>query len=61
MSQRKEQPAQLKRRIRVLEGLLEEERKRADMAWEGYRQASFELVDLRIRQEDAERALRGEV
>lgn len=61
MSQRKEQPAQLKRRIRVLEGLLEEERKRADMAWEGYRQASFELVDLRIRQESAERALRGEV
>lgn len=61
MTDRKEQPAQLKRRIRVLEGQLAAERKRADEAWDHYRASAYELVDLRLRQEAAEKALRGEV
>lgn len=61
MSERKEQPAELKRRIKVLEGQLQAERSRADKAWEGYRSVAYELVELRLRQEAAERALRGEV
>ena len=61
MTDHKEQPAQLKRRIRVLEGQLQAERDRAEKAWEGYRAAAYELVELRLRQEAATKALRGEV
>lgn len=60
MSDRKQQPAQLKRRISVLEGQLQAERERAEQAWDGYRKASYELVELRLRQEAAVKALRGE-
>jgi len=61
LSERKDQPAQLKRRIKVLEGRLQAERDRADKAWDGYRSAAYELVELRLRQEAAEKALRGEI
>lgn len=60
MTVKKETPAQLKRKIRVLEARLEVEKERTDVAWQGYRKASYELVELRIRQEEAEKALRGE-
>lgn len=61
MTDRKDQPAQLKRRIKVLEGQLAAEKQAAEMAWKGYRSAAYELVDLRLRLEAVEKALRGEL
>jgi hypothetical protein len=60
MSDRKEQPAQLKRRIAILEGQLAAEKERAEKAWEGYRKALYENVDVKLRLEAVEKALRGE-
>lgn len=60
MSDRKEQPAQLKRRIAQLEGQLAAEQKRADQVFENYRAVSYEFVDLQLRLEAVEKALRGE-
>ena len=59
MTDKKETPAQLKRKIRVLDARLAVEKERADVAWQGYRKAAYDLVELKIRQEDAEKALRG--
>jgi hypothetical protein len=60
MTDRKEQPAQLKRRIAILEGQLAAEKERAEKAWEGYRNALYENVDVKLRLEAVEKALRGE-
>ena len=60
MSERKEQPAQLRRRIAILEGQLAAEKERAEKAWEGYRKALYENVDIKLRLEAVEKALRGE-
>ena len=42
-----------------LNHLLEVERTRAESAWSGYREALYELVDLRMKLEAVERALHG--
>lgn len=42
-----------------LERLLDVERERAETAWEGYRGALYELVDLRLKLERIESALNG--
>jgi hypothetical protein len=60
MTDRKEQPAQLKRRIAILEGQLAAEKERAEKAWEGCRKALYENVDIKLRLEAVEKALRGE-
>lgn len=43
-----------------LERLLEAERDRAEQAWEGYRSALYELVDVKMKLESIEKVLRGE-
>ncbi len=43
-----------------LERLLAAERERAERAWEGYREALWESVDLKMKLEAVEKALRGE-
>jgi hypothetical protein len=60
MRDRKEQPAQLKRRIALLEGQLAAEKEAAHRVWEGYRKALYENVDIRLRLEAVEKALRGD-
>ncbi len=60
MTDRKDQPAQLKRRIALLEGQLAAEKARAEKAWGGYRSALYELVEIKLRMEAVEKALRGE-
>jgi|GEM_PF-4019110 len=60
MSDRSQQPAALKRRIAVLEGQLAVERERSDKAFEGYRAALYELVEIKLRLEDVARAVNGE-
>jgi hypothetical protein len=60
MSDRKEQPAQLKRRIAQLEGQLAVEQQRAEKSWEAYRAALYELVEVKIKLGAVEKALRGE-
>lgn len=40
--------------------LLEVERKRAEQAWEGYRSALYQLVDLQIKMELIQKAINGE-
>jgi hypothetical protein len=42
-----------------LERLLAVERERAESAWNGYRDALYELVDLKMKLEAVERALHG--
>jgi hypothetical protein len=42
-----------------LERLLDAERERAETAWEGYRGALYELVDLRLKLARIENALHG--
>ena len=42
-----------------LERLLVAERERAESAWAGYREALYELVDLRMKLEAVEKALYG--
>ena len=60
MSDRKDQPAQLKRRIRVLEGQLTAEKEAAHRVWQGYRDALYELVEVKLRLEAVEKAMRGD-
>ena len=60
MTDRKQQPAQLKRRIAVLEGQLEAEREASLDLWHRYRQVLYELVEGNQRLEAVEKALRGE-
>lgn len=60
MSERKEQPAQLKRRIAQLEGQLAAEQQRAEKSFEAYRAALYGLVDVKIKLGSVEKALRGE-
>ncbi len=43
-----------------LERLLDVERERAEKAWENYRSALYELVDVKIKLERIEKVLRGE-
>ena len=61
MTSRKEQPAQLKRRIAQLEGQLAAEQQRSEKSFDAYREALYELVDVKQRMEAVEKALRGEV
>ena len=42
-----------------LERLLVAERERAESAWKGYREALYELVDLRMKLEAVKKALHG--
>ena len=42
-----------------LERLLEVERERAEKAWEGYRKALYELVDVQMRLEAVLKAVNG--
>jgi len=44
----------------VLEGQLAVERERSDKAFEGYRAALYELVEIKLRLEDVARAVNGE-
>ena len=60
MSDKKEQPAQLKRRIALLEGQLAAEKEACYKVWDGYRAALYELVEIKLRLEAVEKALRGE-
>lgn len=43
-----------------LERLLEVERERAEKAWTGYREALYELVDLKLKVERIESVLKGD-
>jgi hypothetical protein len=61
VTDRKNQPAQLQRRIKVLEGQLAAEKQACEKVWRGYRDALYELVEIRIRLETVEKALRGEL
>ena len=61
MSERKQQPAVMARKIAVLEGRLAAEKEACAKAWDGYRAALYELVDVKLRLEAVEKALRGEV
>jgi len=56
MAMTKKERAQIER----LERLLDAERERADTAWENYRSALYELVDVKVKLERIEKVLRGE-
>jgi hypothetical protein len=43
-----------------LERLLAAERERADKAWSGYREALYELVDVKMKLEAIEKVMRGD-
>ena len=43
-----------------LERLLAAERERADKAWSGYRNALYELVDVKMKLEAIEKVMRGD-
>lgn len=43
-----------------LERLLAAERERANKAWDGYRDALYELVDLKMKMEAIEKIMKGE-
>lgn len=43
-----------------LERLLAAERERADKAWNGYREALYELVDIKMKLEAIEKVMRGD-
>ena len=53
-------PLHARRQIERLERLLEAERERAEKAWDGYRQALYENVDLKMRLEVIQKAINGE-
>ena len=53
-------PAHARRQIERLERLLEAERERSKKAWDGYRQALYENVDLKMRFEAVQKAMNGE-
>jgi hypothetical protein len=56
MAMTKKERAQIER----LERLLDVERERAETAWENYRSALYELVDVKMKLEQVEKVLRGE-
>ena len=60
MSDKTKQPAVLLRKIAQLEGRLEAEAMAGAKAWESYRAALYELVDVKLKLEAVEKALRGE-
>jgi hypothetical protein len=60
LTERKDQPAQLKRRIAQLEGQLAAEQERSEKAWSGYRAALYEMVEIKLRLEAVVRAVNGE-
>lgn len=60
MNDRKNQPAQLKRRIAQLEGYLAAEKEAREGLLEGYRKAMYELVDVRLKLKAVEKAVRGD-
>lgn len=60
MTDRTRQPAVLLRRIAKLEALLEAERAMREKSEQVAREQIYELVDMRIRIERAEAALRGD-
>ena len=60
MSPRKDQAAQLKRRIAVLEEGFAEEKRMHDKMRDAWRDAVLELADLRQRHQAALSALRGD-
>jgi hypothetical protein len=47
------------RQFERLERLLAAERERAERAWAGYREALYELVEVKMKLEAVERALNG--
>ena len=53
-------PAHARRQIERLERLLEAERERSEKAWDGYRKALYENVDLKMRFEAVQKAMNGE-
>ena len=53
-------PAHARRQIKRLERLLEAERERSEKAWDGYRKALYENVDLKMRLEAVQKAINGE-
>ena len=53
-------PAHARRQIERLERLLEAERERSEKAWDGYHQALYENVDLKMRLEAVQKAINGE-
>lgn len=53
-------PVKYRYRIERLERLCEAERERAQTAWDGYRNALHELVDVKMKLEAIERVLKGE-
>lgn len=53
-------PAHARRQIERLEKLLEAERERSEKAWDGYRKALYENVDLKMRLEAVQKAMNGE-
>ena len=53
-------PAHARRQIERLELLLEAERERSEKAWDGYRQALYENVDLKMRLEAIQKAMNGD-
>jgi hypothetical protein len=56
MAMTKKERAQIER----LERLLAAERERTEQAWENYRSALYELVDVKMKLERIEKVLRGE-
>ena len=46
--------------IERLERLLAAERERAEKAWSGYRNALYELVDVKMKLEAIEKVMRGD-
>jgi hypothetical protein len=60
MTDRSQQPAALKRRIALLEGQLAAEQERSEKAWSGYRDALYELVEVKLRIDAVVRAANGE-
>ena len=53
-------PAHARRQIERLERLLEAERERSEKAWDGYRKALYENVDLKMRLEAIQKAMNGD-
>lgn len=60
MTDRKSQPAQLRRRIETLEALLAAEKEAHAKTFDGYRTNLWELVELKQRHRRAMAAMNGE-
>lgn len=61
MTERKQTQAQLLRRAEKAEKQLEFERIRAEKAWQSYGEALRDIVELKMRLEAVEKALKGEI